>query len=525
LALGLGALAIPVARFGDSPDYRLSRDRALAVSDEFLRARGLDPAAYQPVTYPMAHWDGADSLAGKYFMERLGVRAASALFERNRPIQVWATRYFKSLDPDEITVGVHPESGKVTGFNHTIPETRPGADIAGESAREIAARFAASLGWDTAAMDLKESSTEKKKARRDHLLVWEAGTGDARNVDQARWRVEVTVSGDCVTGARGFWKLPEVWERGRQQENALAIAIAVLKIGALAGVVVYALWILIHGTRRGAVRWRAAIRLALPATLALPVAPLLAIGLTLKDYRTDVPLGIFQATTYMTVVMGGLLGFLLMVAAAAVVVTFYPDAVPALARRTRAVLAFDAVTALVAAAGIALVLGRFQAVLLDRFHAQAVLSIGSSDIIASAAPAVAALCHAVRGTLIEAALLGLIALLAWQLMKPWMHVAVALLGLFATLPAAARTPGEFLLHYTISLIWVAAGIAFCRYFARRNYLAYALIIWLVALRAPMMELLGTGNAALQAQGWMIGGIMAATLAWAVAPALSKRAAE
>ena len=384
LALGLACLAIPVARFGDSPDYRLARDRARAAADAFLGSRSLAPAAFQHVTYPMAHWDAADSLAGKYFLERLPLRAASALFERNRPMQVWATRYFKSLDPEEINVAVHPETGQVTGFGHTIPETRPGADIAPERAREIAAQFAASLGWDIAAMDLKESSAEKKKARRDHSLVWEARPGDPRNVDQTRWRVEVGVSGDRATSARGFWKLPEAWQRGRERENALAIAIAVMKIVAIAGLVVYAAWILILGTRQGTVRWRAAIELALPATLAFPVAPLLSAALMLKNYRTDVPLETFQAMTYISLAMVAVFGFLLMAAAAALVVTFYPDAVPALRRGNRAAMALDALAALVAATGMALALNRFRGILVDRFHAQAVLSIVSPDIIASA---------------------------------------------------------------------------------------------------------------------------------------------
>jgi hypothetical protein len=524
LALGLASLAIPVAHFGESPDYQLSRDQARAASDAFLKSRGLDPAAFQHVTYPAAHWDGADSLAGKYFLERLPLRAASTLFERNRPMQVWMTRYFKSLDQEEITVSVHPETAKVTGFGHTIPETRPGADIAPERAREIAAQFAASLGWDTAAMDLKESSAEKKKARRDHSLVWEARPGDPRNVDQTRWRVEVSVSGDRVTSARGFWKLPEAWQRGREQENALAIAITVLKIAAIAGLVVYALWLLIQGTRQGMVRWRSALRLALPATLLFPVAPLLSIGLMLKNYRTDVPLETYQAMTYVFLAMSAVFGFLLMAGAAALVVTFYPDALPALRRRNRAAMAFDAVAALLAATGIALALHQFQGILLDRFHAQAVLSIGSPDIIASAAPVLAALAAAVRGLLTDAALLGLLALLAWQLTRPLkqmrvMRYAAALLALCATLPSEVRTPGEFLLHYTISLAMAAAGIAFCWFFARRNYLAYALVLWLMALRTPMMQLLGTGNGALEMQAWLIATIMAATLVWAVAPAL------
>ena len=277
---------------------------ARAASDAFLKSQGLDPAAFQHVTYPAAHWDGPDSLAGKYFLERLPIGAASALFERNRPIQVWMTRYFKSLDQEEITVSIHPETARVTGFGHTIPETRPGADITPEHAREIADQFAASLGWDTGAMDLKESSTEIKKARRDHSLEWEARPGDPRNVDETHWRVEINVAGDRVVSARGFWKLPEAWQRGREQENALAITIAVLKIVTLAGLIVYGMWLLIQGTRHGIVRWRAAIRLALPATLLFPVAPLLSVGLMLKNYRTDVPLETFQALAYVSIAMG-----------------------------------------------------------------------------------------------------------------------------------------------------------------------------------------------------------------------------
>jgi hypothetical protein len=214
--------------------------------------------------------------------------------------------------------------------------------------------------------------------------------------------------------------------------------------------------------------------------------------------------------------------------AAALVVTFYPDAVPALRRGNRAVLAFDALAALVAATGIALALNRFQGILMDRFHAQAVLSIASPDIIASAAPALAALANAVRALLTDAALLGLLALLAWELTRPLkqmraLRYAAPLLALCATLPSEVRTPGEFLLHYTISLAMAAAGIAFCWFFARRNYLAYALVLWLMALRTPMMQLVGTGNRALEMQGWLIGAIMAATLVWVVAPAVLGRA--
>ena len=88
LILGLASLVIPVAQFGESPDYQLSRDRARAASDAFLKSQGLDPAAFQHVTYPAAHWDGPDSLAGKYFLERLPTGC--------RPNKSWALQPTRS---------------------------------------------------------------------------------------------------------------------------------------------------------------------------------------------------------------------------------------------------------------------------------------------------------------------------------------------------------------------------------------------------------------------------------------------
>jgi hypothetical protein len=149
--------------------------------------------------------------------------------------------------------------------------------------------------------------------------------------------------------------------------------------------------------------------------------------------------------------------------------------------------------------------------------------MGSPDIIASAAPAIAAVASAVRALLTDGALLGLIVLLAGQITKRWMRYTAALLALCATLPSEVRTPGEFAVAYTISLAMAAAAIAFCRYFGRRNYLAYALLIWLMALRPPMTQLFGTGNSALEMQGWLLAGVVGATLIWAVAPAISRRA--
>ena len=268
LVLGVASLVVPVARFGESPRYQLSRDQARAASDAFLKSQGLDPPLFStsPIRPPI---------------RAVPMRSPASISSSACPWRSLCPLRAQSPDTglDDPLLQIprpgrdhrqHPSRDRQGHrFGHTVPETRPGADITPEHAREIADQFAAS--WTGIRRHgPKESSTEIKKARRDHSLEWEARPGDPRNVDETRWRVEINLAGDRVVSARGFWKLPEAWQRGRERENALAITLAVLRIVTLAGLIVYGMWLLIQGTRHGIVRWHAAIRLALPATLLFP---------------------------------------------------------------------------------------------------------------------------------------------------------------------------------------------------------------------------------------------------------------
>jgi len=521
-ALGLLTLLIPATRFGASPVYKLSSDQARARAEAFLRAQNFNTALYRYVTYPDAHWGGDDSLAAKYFLEREALSAASARFERERPVQHWVTRYFKSLDQEEALATVHPETGRLMGFQHTIPEDRPGADISDDQARAIAAAFAAAQGQDVGAMDLKESLSEKKKARRDHTLAWEARPGDARNLDEAHYRVEVTVAGDQVTAWRSFWKIPETFSRRRSQNNWLSIVVLSLNILAIVGAVVCGLWLLIGNIRHSLVRWGTVIRLAILPTLLAAVGAVLSLSLLYENYNTAIPLETYQAVGYTALAMSVLMAALIFGAAVALVTSFYPGCVAAMQAPNRRILGLDAGAATLAAFGLATASVQFKALLSDRFHAQALLSIGSPDLIVSAAPAVSAIAGAVRTALVDAAILAVIALVLRHLPKRWMMAPVLLLALFALLSTDIRTPGEFALQYGGALLTGACVALFCWCFARANFLAYVLAIWIMALRSPLVTLFDNGNASLARQGWMVAAVLAVTLLWALLPALRRK---
>jgi hypothetical protein len=412
----------------------------------------------------------------------------------------------------------------VQGFGHTVPEDRPGADISAGRAREIASAFAQDQGLDVSSMDLKESSSEKKKARRDYTLVWEAPAGDPRNVDEAHYRVQIGIAGDAVVAVRRFWKVPETFARGRERQNALSIAVLVLRIAAMAGAIVYALWLLVQSIRQRRVPWRAVIKLAVPLALLFPVGPLLSVNLMLKEYNTAIPLATYQAMTYVVLLMSLVFGFLFMSGAAALLTSFYIESLAALRAVNRRLPGPDAVLAVLVAAGLGVFLNQLDALLTTRFHAQALFNIGSPDIIASASPVVAAVADALRSVLFRGAALGLAVLAVFQVPKRWMAVAIGLGAVFIGLPGEIRTPGEFILYYGAAAAAGACAVAWSWWVARGNYLAYALVLWVLALRAPMMQLFANGNRGLQIQGWGLATVLVLSMVWAVVPALRRRVA-
>jgi hypothetical protein len=516
LALGAALLAVRTARFGESPEYKISDTQARRASNAYVPSIGFNAAAFQDVTFPAAHWEGEDPLAAKYFLERESTADASRMFERYRPIQHWVTRYFKSLETEELSVSVHPETGKVLGFIHKLPDARPGADLAPDAAKAIAEEFARSQGWQLSGMLMKENSSEKKKARRDYTFEWEAPPGDPRNVDEAHFRAHIEVAGDRVSELRSYWKIPEGFERAREQQNVITIGVLVLRIAAISAIVIFAILLLVGRIRLGEVPWRAAIAIGVPAALLLGLSTLLSSRLMLANYPTTYPLETFRAINYMTAVMIVVFGFVMMGAAAALVISNYPTALDIFRVGARRAMAVDAFCALFAAVGLALCVYKLDALALARFHAYALYGFGSPDLMVSTQPAVAAIAGAVRGVLITAALLATLALVRERFRAPWVLPVMVLGATFVGLPSVHNAP-ELALHFSLAAASAAAAAAFCLWFARGNFLAYFLVLWLLALRGPISELFGNPLPELRVDRWILGIALAALMLWAMYP--------
>jgi membrane protease YdiL (CAAX protease family) len=521
LALGLLALLIPKERFGETPHYRISEDQALAASNAYLRSLGLDPSPFLHVTYADDRWEQEDRLAAKYFAERLPLADASRLFEKYRPLHIWATRYFKPLDREEILAIIHPDTGKPLGFQHPTPEDRPGASLSADAAQKLAAAFAASQGLSTAGMILKVNSSEKQKARTDHTLEWEAPPGDPRNVAEAHFRIAVPVDGDQVTGIRTHWDIPETYTRFREADTLGTHTLTAIKIVVVAGILVWGLGTLLQNVRRGLVPWRPALLIAILPTVAMAISELMSVRLLLKNYRTEIPLPTFQAMAWIGLGIAVIFGFLALAAAIAFLASCYPASLQIFRQKSRRALGLDALAALAALTGATMLWGTLEAVLRTRFHTLAALSVGTPGLIGSAVPALSAVAGAVQSVPALAAAGGAALLVARRLGKPWLMVLLGLLLATLVTQGEVRTLGEFALEYGCAALGVGMLVAACLWFARDNHLAYALLLWASALWGSITQLFDNPMPSLLIQGCVVTAVLALTLLWVVAPSLQR----
>jgi hypothetical protein len=527
LAVLLGATlfkaTVHAPEFGDEPRFALGPTRAHVLAVDFAKRQGFDPAGYRWVAFAESKWDDADfRLAGKYFVARRDVAYVVNAFHRDVPLHSWRVRFFKPLKREEMRVSVDPETGRVFEFEHVLPEDQAGADLSAEAARALVAQ-APGLP-PLAGFDLKESSSEKKKARRDHTLVYEARAGDPRNLDEAHFRVRVTVAGDRVASFSPFWKLSETFVRAREQRNALSYLLLVFRIGVSAGLLVLGIWVLIDGTRQRALRWGRALWIALPLGLITLAGMAMTVPLMFSQYPTTFSLEAFAATMGVGLFIGALALFIALACGVALVLALRPDAAAVFRASHRKVFGIDAIYATALAAVLVAALGRLRAVLIDHFHPQALLSAGAQTSFASLSPAVSGIAGACQEALFWVALAALVIYLVKWLGR-WAGAAVlaGLVGAAGLVPGTIHTGGEFALYYGLQIMYLAAAVVFVKYFLRDNYLGYLLIAWTLALLDHGMDLLSQPAGPLRMQGGILVAVVFVTLAWVLMPVWGKTA--
>ena len=343
----LGLFALDYDRPLDFVDVHLTQAEAEAKAVEHLKATGADASAYEVVTY---YQNQPDAMAIRYILERDSVAVVNRLYQEDLLASLWVTRFFRYGEKEEYRVAVHPEDGSLYSINHLLAEEAEGADLEEAQAQAIAVDHLRSFGLDPERLELKEASSEKLPNRRDHRFVFEAVEGDGRNVDELRYRVRVNVAGDEPVSIYRFLKVPEDWQRERQESTTLKTALSGLLIVLIAAVVLHGLWLLVRRVRNEGLAWAPLVKISAVGAAFLLLDFLNGLSVVERAYDTRLTLSIFTITQMLNFVLGSLGVGLMILAALGLATSLYPDW-PARLRAARRVPEFrDAVV------GVALVL-------------------------------------------------------------------------------------------------------------------------------------------------------------------------
>ena len=343
----LGLFALDYEKPLNFVDVRLTQAKAKAKAIEHLAATGADASAYEVVTY---YQNQPDAMAIRYILERDSVAVVNRLYQEDLLASLWVTRFFRYGEKEEYRVAVHPQDGSLYSINHLLAEEAEGADLEEAQAQAIAVDHLRSFGLDPERLELKEASSEKLPNRRDHRFVFEAAEGDGRNVDELRYRVRVNVAGDEPVSIYRFLKVPEDWQRERQESTTLKTALSGLLIVLIAAVVLHGLWLLVRRVRNEGIAWAPLVKISAVGAAFLLLDFLNGLSVVERAYDTRLTLSIFTITQMLSFVLGSLGVGLMILAALGLATSLYPDW-PARLRAARRVPEFrDAVV------GVALVL-------------------------------------------------------------------------------------------------------------------------------------------------------------------------
>ena len=295
IALGIAGTAYLSRRPTMGPRFTVTRERAVAIADSVLRARGGDPRGWRTLTGIVGDPQGP--------VRRLVARhGADSLLPRLAPFTppaAWSVRYVHTSGTiaerrEEWEVRLAPD-GRMLEVLHGIPEDAPAPEAPPAAIRAAARTALASAAVDTTHLAERELRLTPRPRRRDARVVYADTT--LRLPAGAEARVAVTLAGATPLSVERGIRLSDAFERAeRAREDDLLVA------GSLAAVALLAL--LAMGAFRLSRRAPAGSAYAptlIAGGLALAVvwevaSAANAIPARLADYDTATPWATFRAT-------------------------------------------------------------------------------------------------------------------------------------------------------------------------------------------------------------------------------------
>ncbi len=518
-AVSLLLLLVPSTDLKGVLSARLGKPEARAAAGNVLRSLGVSPDSFQVAM--VAELNSGDQVP-RYILDHAGVDRLREEYTRWLPPFRWKVRYFRPLDPHELSVRLDGGSGRLLVLERRVAEKDSIPSVPQDSAQSLARSFLRGQGLDLTALDLKEASQVKRPHRLDDTFIWEARPGDPRNVGEARHRVRVLVQGNQIGEYEQFLKLPEDWVREQEKRNAavsLRMILTVVAAGAILGLL---LWLLIEGHRDGRILWRRVLVWSIPVALLALLNVFNSWPTVLQRYDTSVPWNVFLLTIVVGAVGGIVVGYLGAALALAWATVSWPEAWSLRKPVFRRPLWGDALLASIAALAAGLALGHLKGSLL---HLWPKLSsppgLPAPAGVSLAVPWFGVFFRVIRSTLVGLGLIGgTLGLLRLRKGHRDLTALLLILLIVAAVPVDARTAGAFLVGLLESAVAVAVSLGIAALFDR-NILAWPVCFWIGVSASAVEPYLRADGSYFRTQGWIAAVILAIPLAWAALASLSR----
>ena len=512
------ALAVvPVYRFGKGILLRVSPNQVVRTADQYLRERNVNPDSYHHVAWVSSN---VSPLALRYLLQRESLEESDKIYRQATRLQLWKVRYFRPLQKEEYLVYVDPTSGKIFGFQHELDENAPGASLTPDQAQALAAQAVEQNGYRLSDFELQNTVAQKRKAREDYTLVWQAKPGDPRNVGDALYRLHVEIAGDQVVSFSRSFKLPQEWERERRASNLINVFLSIVTYLAFVLLVAAALIVFVKKVRAGQMPWRQSAKVGVFLAVMMVLSEFNELSLYNRGYDTSIPLTTYRLYVAVSLVViplvAGLLGWVM----TGIVASLYPGMWNVLRGPARKVWRRDAVVTVLVSVAAVVGLSGLESLLVSHFHAIAPVRVDLfPEMFNTSIPGVGFFLHAVGWAVFYALIVGLIIYVVrvgWASRAWWLWFATCVVLVFLGSPDA-HSVAEYAAAWVLGFLPLAVGIAVVVLFFRNNVLAYIAAAFCVEVTEPLVQLFSQPAAFYRMNGILLAVLTALTLAWLFLP--------
>ncbi len=518
LIAGILLTLINIPKIGDFLQFKVTTEEAVQTFSDSLRASGwADPDTLQIAAFVDDSGNLSVSDSWVYLLKHsTSIRDFNHLADSTLGMGTWRLQAWKPENRLRYKGEVNARSGKIESLSPWLPEEMESDSLSKDSAFALVNAELRKRGIDLDNFKLESHYETKRPKRMDHSVIFEANEGDPRHIGEAKFRYSGSVQGNYVSiPKRPFYKIPEEWERSRKATTAIRSVRQVLIVVLIAGIIGWAVTLLVLLTRKGLVPWKKGFLYAIiPGVLSI-----LSWCDTAYQFKQQYffqiaqPWSVFKTGSYLTMAMSTAMIYLVFALGLAFLWGLYPKKQLLLRRFERNYAFLDSVLAIAGAIGL-IIINRVIKAAMTNWNPSwfPFKSWGVSEYLGTPFPFGAQMNDVLMPLLITILLLSFVAHLWAAPMKKWWLRVLLILGLIVMqFGFTGVEPNEWAFQFISGALLVLFGWLAMKFFIDGNPVRLISMVLGLVLYMLLSQSIGTGYPPVIVQAWILAGLAAVAL--------------